>query len=158
MKTKVAKLKTSLITIGDGVGAAEVSAVGSGVGAIGATNGWHSQSPISGGRMPHSSSEIRPLKPLSCRTLQKLKDGWPEKDLRKIASGLVIQEPVPQIEQPPSGGISGQAPDGVGSIRPVFVGAGVGGGGSQVGLNVRGDGEDGGKVGKNALHSQSPIS
>ena len=37
--------------------------------------------------------------------------GWPGNT--KIASGLVIQEPVPQIEQPSFGGISGQVPGGI---------------------------------------------
>ena len=54
-----------------------------------------------------------------------------------IVSGLVIQEPVPQTEQPPSGGISRQVPGGVGAIGALVIGAVVGAigaaGGSAIG-------------------------
>ena len=76
------------------------------------------------------------MKPSSCRKLHGT-GGWPGNT--KIASGLVIQEPVPQTEQPPSGGIFGQTPGGAGTIGGL-VGSG-----------------DGAKVGTNALHSQTPI-
>ena len=73
------------------------------------TNALHSQTTIRGGMEGQNSSGICPLKPASCRSLQLI-DGWPGG--AKIASGIVIQEPVPQIEQPPSSGISEQAPPG----------------------------------------------
>ena len=126
------------------VGAEAGNRVGEGVGGDGAKvspNGLHSQTPIPGrkvreGSKEHILSGICPLKPSSCRTLQ-LRDGCPGNT--KIASGILIQEPVPQTEQPPSGGIFGQAPGGVETIGGL-VGSG-----------------DGAKVGTNALHSQTPI-
>jgi hypothetical protein len=53
----------------------------------------------------------------------------------KIASGILIHEPAPQIEQPPSGGISRQVPGGVGAIGALVVGAGVGAIGAAIGAN-----------------------
>ena len=112
------------LVVGAGVG----NGVGGGVGGDGAKvspNGLHSQTPSPGrigkeGRKEHKSSGIRPLKPSSCSTPQ-VSPGKPG-----IASGILIQEPVPQIEQPPSGGISGQAPGGVGTIGAGTIGALVG--------------------------------